>query len=429
MSEAVVHKEGGEASRERAQVRILVVDDSAAARTLIIAALSTLHATKASGADSAAQALRALRDGDFSLVLCDYEIPDMSGLQLLHIIRARRAAIELPVLMLTSREDADIKLRAFRAGANDYVSKHAPIEELLARVGVQIKLLEAQRRLAEVQQRRREAQEFEAVGHLAEALAHELNTPAQYLSDNLAFLKETFDALLKLVVGMRDEATTLRSERVSELLAQADVDYVVQEVPRCLEESAQGITQVAHIVSTMREFARLGAQDKVPQDINEIVRSAVGVTRGHWHQVADIALELNEALPHVECVAARIKQVILYIIIEAVHALSPRDGLQSQRGWLRFRTFRATDACVVIEVSHNGRPIPAAVIKDVSRPVLAGLPPSEAGQALTHARSVIVSEHGGHLDVESRDGMTLISMRLPSERDRISRVRSGVPHA
>jgi len=404
------------------RVRILVVDDSAASRSYILATLKDLPDTEVTAVESGTLALRAVKQGGYSLILCDYEMPDMSGLQVLRFVRTRHTALELPVLMLTSREEADVKVRAFRAGANDYISKQSQPEELLARVGTQIELLDAQRRLVEARVRSAEGQKFEAIGHLTEALAHELNTPSQYVSDNLLFLQESFASLRGLIDNFREQRGSVSGEQIQALIAAADCDYMFDEVPRCVEESLQGIGQMSRIVAVMREFARPGAQDVSAQDLNDIVRGAVAVTRGQMHQVAELELELDAKLPLVHCVGPAIKHVVLRAIMNAVKAMTPEDGMQRTRGKLRIRTSAVDESWASIEIADSGRGIASATLAKIVDPVLGPAQLGEAAQALAHARTVIVGDHGGRLEITSAAGEgTRIVIQLHQRGERVSR--------
>jgi CheY-like chemotaxis protein len=397
-----------------ARVRLLVVDDSAVSRGHILATLRKLEHVEASAVESGTQALRALRDGGYSLVLCDYEMPDMSGLQVLRFVRAKHTALELPVLLLTGSDDPDIKVRAFRGGANDYIAKQAAPEELLARVGTQIELLAAQRRLAHSQLRRAEGQKFEAIGQFTEAMAHELNTPSQYIGDNLGFLLESFGSLRALIDGLLQKKTDLPAE-ITALIEAADCDYLFRAIPRCIEESQQGITHVAKVIAVMREFVRRGPQQADLQDLNEIVRGALAVTSGQWHQVAELCLEFSAELPPVHCVGAAIKQAVLYAILEAVKAMTAENGLQQTRGQLRIRSSHDAN-WVTIEIADTGRGITSERLASLSEPVLGASSLDDVGQALTQIRSVIVGDHGGRLDINSSsEEGTRVAMHLPKQ--------------
>ncbi|HKU42196.1 MAG TPA: response regulator, partial [Polyangiales bacterium] len=301
-----------------ARVRILIVDDSELSRTYISSVLASLPDTELLTAVDGSHALRAIAEGSISLVICDYEMPDMSGLQVLRFARQAHTPLELPVLMLTGRDDQELKVKAYRSGANDYIPKHAQPEELLARVGTQIDLLQAQRRLRVARLRSSEHQKFEAIGHLAEGLAHELNTPAQYIQDNLAFLTESFDTVAAMLSELRQQPSAAEGSALESALQRIDYEYLATEIPRCLAEARQGIERVARVVGTMREFSRTGLAERTAHSLNEIVRGAIQITHGHWHHVAELVLDLSDALPPVQCVGVAIKQVMLYALVSAV---------------------------------------------------------------------------------------------------------------
>jgi signal transduction histidine kinase len=407
-----------------ARVRILIVDDSEFSRTYIRNVIEQLPGTEILTAENGTQALRAISEGSISLVICDYEMPDMSGLQVLRFARQAHSPLELPVLMLTGRDDQEIKVKAFRGGANDYIPKQAQPEELLARVGTQIELLQAHRRLSVARLRRSEHQKFEAIGHLAEGLAHELNTPAQYIQDNLAFLAESFESLGSVVAELRQLPSAAERSLVETVLQRIEYDYLVNEVPRCITESKQGIEHVARVVAVMREFARPGLPERGAHSLNELVRGAIAVTRGQWHQVAELELELFEGLPQIQCVAVSIKQVVLYSVMNAVKAMAPRSGGGGQpKGRLAVST-RLDTPWALIEIRDNGRGITTNVVQRVMDPVLGSQAPEDHGQGLAHAHAVVVEQHQGRLEIKTSPEGTTLSIRLPLE---IKRPRSSLP--
>jgi len=417
MSEPESEAERGEAS-SGARVRILVVDDSETSREYILAVLSQLEAVETVATDTGASALRAIGEGSISLVICDYEMPDISGLQVLRFARQIHSPLELPVLMLTARDEAEVKVKALRGGANDYIAKQAPPEELLARVGTQIDLLQAHRRLNATRIRRNEHQKFEAIGHLAEGLAHELNTPAQYIQDNLAFLSESFESLGAVVAELRRLPSVAERSLVETVLHRVEYDYLVTEIPRCIHESKQGIDHVARVVAVMREFARPGLQERTAVSLNEIIRAALTVTHGQWHQVAELEVELSDALPLVQCVGVAIKQVVLYALMNAVRAMAPKPGdIARNKGKLRITTSLSDDGWASIEIRDNGRGLESTVVQRIMDPVLSSQGSEEEGQALAYARAVVVDQHRGAIQVESSVDGTTLFIRLPIQTE------------
>ncbi|RIX50064.1 response regulator [Paenibacillus nanensis] len=120
--------------------KVLVVDDDPVNRQILMNLLSVLSCEVTAVADGA-DALDALHSGPaFDLVMIDWMMPRMSGIELSRKIRARYSLYELPILMLTARSlQGDIQT-AFSAGVNDYLTKPVDAEELRARTGTLIQL-------------------------------------------------------------------------------------------------------------------------------------------------------------------------------------------------------------------------------------------------------------------------------------------------
>jgi len=120
---------------EKRRLRVLLVDDSAAARTLIklyLAPMDCDFAEAASGADG----LRAALAGPFDLAITDLNMPGMDGFTMLRLLRAQPAGKTLPLLLLSSDPRAEYLMREGRAaGANAVLRKPVTASDLLHAVG------------------------------------------------------------------------------------------------------------------------------------------------------------------------------------------------------------------------------------------------------------------------------------------------------
>jgi DNA-binding response OmpR family regulator len=116
--------------------RILIVEDEPGMVTFLDKGLSARgYATKVVGDGSSALAIAS--EADFDLVILDLGLPDVEGLSVLRELRRRGE--RLPILILTARDDLSDKVKGLDAGADDYVTKPFKLEELLARVRVQLR--------------------------------------------------------------------------------------------------------------------------------------------------------------------------------------------------------------------------------------------------------------------------------------------------
>jgi two-component system, sensor histidine kinase and response regulator len=119
--------------------RILLVDDDDAIRRLVGKLLEMVGYTFA-GASDGAEALEKVRESNPDLILLDHVLPDMDGFLLLELIRAQSGSRHTPIIYLTGITDILTMTKAFEAGVIDYVTKPFDPRELLARVGIQIRL-------------------------------------------------------------------------------------------------------------------------------------------------------------------------------------------------------------------------------------------------------------------------------------------------
>lgn len=110
--------------------RVLAVDDNPSIQKLVSVNLQA-RGYAVTAADTGEDALRLFTPGDYDLVLLDLILPGLSGLEVCTQIRQQS---DVPIIVLSAREDEDLKVRALDAGADDYVTKPFSHEELLARV-------------------------------------------------------------------------------------------------------------------------------------------------------------------------------------------------------------------------------------------------------------------------------------------------------
>ncbi|MDR7481877.1 MAG: response regulator [Armatimonadota bacterium] len=118
--------------------RILVVDDNPANLAVLAAHLRRWRCAVTT-ASTGPEALAAARAAPPDLVLLDILMPDVSGLEVCEALQADPAMARIPVIFVTALTDVDSKVRAFDAGARDYITKPFDAAELAARVGTRLR--------------------------------------------------------------------------------------------------------------------------------------------------------------------------------------------------------------------------------------------------------------------------------------------------
>jgi PAS domain S-box-containing protein len=269
------------------------------------------------------------------------------------------------------------------------------------------------------------AQKLESVGQLAAGIAHEINTPVQYIGDNVRFLKDTFQDMTGLFGVYRDllgeaRANTLTPATIDRAFAadkKANVDYLLQEIPGAIDQTLDGIQRVATLVSAMKEFSHPGTVDKVPLDVNHAVQSTISVARNEWKYVANMKTSLDPALPFISCQPGQINQVILNLIVNAAHAIAERHGDSGVMGTINVQT-KSSPAGIEIRIGDTGLGIPLHVRTRIFDPFFTTKEIGKGtGQGLAIARSVIVDKHDGTLHFETIEGEgTTFIVRLPHDQ-------------
>lgn len=151
-------------------MRILIAEDESVSRRLLENILQKLghELVVCTDGNSAWEALQ--REGAPRLVLLDWMMPGMSGVDICQKLRALEHGDQFYILLVTARDRAEDLVDGLRAGANDYVPKPFDSTELEARVTVGMRMLN-------LQEKQREAERLSTLMVTAGAAAHEINQP------------------------------------------------------------------------------------------------------------------------------------------------------------------------------------------------------------------------------------------------------------
>ncbi|MGB2823300.1 MAG: ATP-binding protein [Phycisphaerae bacterium] len=265
-----------------------------------------------------------------------------------------------------------------------------------------------------------QAQKLEAMGQLAAGIAHEINTPIQYVGDNTRFAQEAFADLVALVreydrlLTEADIAPDLRA-RLKAAAEEADVAYLSEELPAAIRQSLDGVSRVVEIVRAMKEFSHPNTDEKVPTDLNEIIRSTITLARNEWKYVAEVQTDFDDVLPPVPILSGDIKQVILNMLVNAAHAIGDVLAREPEsRGTIAVTTRHDGDFAE-IRIADTGTGIPEEVRPKVFNLFFTTKAVGKGtGQGLAISRAVVVEKHGGTITFQSEVGKgTTFVIRLP----------------
>ena len=321
---------------------------------------------------------------------------DRAGFQSALRQAAKQGLTELFEFRMAHR-DGSARLFEAQAAAVDTGGDEQEMVLLISRDITLRKAAEGERAQMEIQLRH--AQKMEAVGQLAAGVAHEINTPIQFVGDNLKFLLDSFQDLVRLAG--------------SGTPGDEDLAYLKEEVPRAIGQSLDGIDRVATIVKAMKVFTHPSTEGLMAVDLNQAIENTLIVSRNEWKYVCEVERRFAPDLPDVVCSPGEFNQVILNLVVNAAHAIGERLERQPDPPGRILVETRAEGPWAEIRVADNGCGIPAHQMQQIWLPFFTTKPVGKGtGQGLSIVHSII-TRHRGTVEVTSEVGRgTSFALRL-----------------
>ncbi|TVQ02003.1 MAG: hypothetical protein EA381_04085 [Planctomycetaceae bacterium] len=261
------------------------------------------------------------------------------------------------------------------------------------------------------------SQRLEGIGQLAAGIAHEVNTPIQYIYENMNFFADAWhavDGALRACEQHLGSAPEL-VDIIGKVCSKEELRFFRSEAPIAIEETKLGVQRVAKIVAAIKEFSHPGTEEKFLTDLNVVVESAATVTSNHWRPVAELKMELDPSLPHVACVRSSINQVLVNLLVNAADAVQERNQKCARdQGQITIKT-RYDDANIYLLVSDTGNGINPDHINRIFNPFFTTKDVGKGtGQGLSITYDIVAEKHGGDVEVDSVLGAgTTFTISLP----------------
>ena len=277
----------------------------------------------------------------------------------------------------------------------------------------------------------RQAQKMESLGVLSGGIAHEINTPVQYVGDNIKFLQTGFADIRRVCAQLRklNKATSAEgyltelTEETASLVDEVDLEFLIDEIPDAIDQSLEGVERISEIVRAIKEFSHPDAKEKSLTDINAALRTTIMVSRNQWKYVAELETDLDEELPSIMCLTGEFNQVILNLIVNAAHAIEDAAGEGGEMGKIIVSTNFDEDN-IGITVSDTGTGIEPDKLKTIFDPFFTTKDPGKGtGQGLAISHNIITKKHGGQIWATSELGKgSTFHIKLPLGEEKISEV-------
>jgi signal transduction histidine kinase len=367
--------------------RVLIAEDDPAAANVLETLLGRVGYEVSVAGDGSA-ALKMLDDGPPpDVLLLDWMLPEISGLEICYRVRERWDPITLPILMVTAKTDAESISAAFDAGASDYLTTPFLGAELRARIAAHLRVKQLLEERMRFEEQLMEREKLSTLGLLVSGVAHDLNNPLGGISGYAQLLLE-------------EESQPTRLEALRQIMS---------EVQRC-----------NRIVGELLSFSRRRPVEHTDVDVEAVLQSTLALRDRQIHSSGLRArVQIDPGLPHLRGDPHQLQQVFLNILVNgeqalrqggevigvSAHLAPPASAHEPGREW------------VVVTFFNDGPPIPAETLPRIFEPFFTTKDEDEGtGLGLSICRR-IVREHGGDIDVESGMDGTMFRVRLPAGKD------------
>jgi signal transduction histidine kinase len=269
-----------------------------------------------------------------------------------------------------------------------------------------------------------------SLGQLVAGIAHEINNPVNFIHGNLVYVNEYVSDLLTLARFYRqaDTLSQQETETYQALLEEADLDFILQDLPKALASMQVGTKRIRDIVLSLRNFSRLDEAEFKTVNLHEGIDSTLLILE---HQIkclsAQTAVDVVKKygnIPCVDCYPAQLNQVFMNILTNALDALEaaihagkfspnnsshhqvPRIWINTTRHGLDQVEIKIYDNGIGIDEKHHGKIFDHFfTTKSVGK---------GTGLGLAIARQIVVEKHQGELCFHSVLGQgTEFMIRLP----------------
>ena len=370
-------------------------------------------------------ALTAVKTIPPDLILLDVNMPKMSGYEVCELLKKDSQTSSVPVIFLSALDDVMDKVKAFKVGGVDYITKPFKIEEVLARIQNQLTIKNLQNELqaqnTQLQQALNELKKAQAqlvqkekmlgLGQLAAGMAHEINNSIGFVSSNLEPASEYIQDLLNLINLYQQEYPN-PSIPIQEAIQEIDLDFLSLDIKKIMGSMQTGAERISTMILALRIFSRLNESDIKAVDIHEGLDSTLLLLQHRLRKERKCpeikVIKQYGNLPLVTCYASQLNQVFFNLLNNAIDAIDSGlekgiTELSSPTIWIN--TELTAYKTVKIQIKDNGIGIDEKVRSRLFNPFFTTKPVGQgSGLGLVTSYEIVVEKHKGELRCNSLHG-------------------------
>lgn len=365
--------------------KILVVDDQPINVQLLKRKLER-EGIDVCAAYNGHEALTAVEREHPDLILLDVMMPDMDGIEVCQRLQSSEATRTIPVIFITARSSKEGKLEGLSVGAVDYITKPIDLDETLARVQTQLRVVTINREMIDLQRRLQEARRAATIGAVTQGIAHNLNN------------------LLGVVLGY------------------LDLIKAYHDRPESVKKNAQHVEDaVQRIIAIIRQLSSLVVKARLPltrHKLADLLEGAIKRFTAEFPEQQAITVENPLADLAVDTHVEVFEDIVTKVLTNAWESYGDGDEITVRPILIRARLVDRPDEGRLVELSieDHGMGVDAAVRDHLFEPFISTKHTVGVGMGLTVARHAL-RNLGGDVTIGDRPGGgTIVALTHPLEK-------------
>ena len=266
----------------------------------------------------------------------------------------------------------------------------------------------------------KEENKFKAIGELSAGIAHEINSPLQYVQNNLTFISDVLESYIDignkiqlLPEGKRSDLEKSVNELAEEAAQQFDL--LSSEAKDAISQSMEGVKRIETIVNSLKNYAHPEKDEPVMLNLIAVIQDSINLSINEWKYVADIETSFPDSPVYISGYPTYLSQVIVNILVNAGHAIEELKAIKKiSRGLIKVMVSPGKNR-IVIMIEDNGIGMREEVRSRIFEPFFTTKRIGKGtGQGLAIAYSIIANKHNGEISCESAIGKgTSFTIALP----------------
>jgi signal transduction histidine kinase len=385
-------------------------------------------------------ALKAAAADPPDLILLDVTMPEMNGYEVCRRLKDNPATSGLPVVFISALTETDDKIKAFKAGGVDFITKPFQVEEVHARVEIHLTLkhvkadLEKKNRILEkafdelktAQSVLIQSEKMAALGVLVAGIAHEINNPVNFIKASTVSLLRDIKDLERLLSAYESyeqkEGKRSSDTGILQLKKEIDYDVMVREIPDMVSNILEGVRRTEEIVNSLRSYSRMDDGARQIVDLQEILGRSLAILKNRYAGGIRILRDYQD-IPRIYGHPGKLMQVFINIVDNAIDALDTMNAedTREKEKQITLRTIPCTrngSPWVRIDIEDNGPGIPEPLIPRLFDPFFTTKAVGK-GTGLGLSISIgIIKEHEGIIEANNREnGGAVFSLFFPASQE------------